>query len=214
MPFPQERYDQVFVPDIGRRDGELGLRHLDRRVLCRTPPTLRQRALVAAVLLHEMAHMWFGDMVTMRWWDDLWLNEAFASFASTWASVSAPSTPTPGPPSSPGEQIAAYQQDMGPASHPIRTAVPDVAHAFANFDAITYYKGEAVLHQLMAYVDRGDVRRGAARLLRASTPGATPAGGPDARLGDAAGRDLTAWTSALAGPGRHRHDQPGRRPRC
>ena len=173
QPFPQERYDQVFVPDFGRRDGELGLRHLDRqRAVARAHRPTPGASCVATVLLHEMAHQWFGDLVTMRWWDDLWLNEAFASFAATWAAVSATEYTDGWAAFLAGEQIGAYQQDQGPASHPVRSAVPDVDHAFATFDAITYYKGQAVLHQLMAFVTEEKFVEGL-RGYFPSTPGAT-----------------------------------------
>ena len=86
QPFPQERYDQVFVPNMGGAMENWGSRHLDRQRALPQHADLRPAGRpVAQILLHEMAHMWFGDLVTMRWWDDLWLNEAFASWASNWA---------------------------------------------------------------------------------------------------------------------------------
>ena len=87
QPFPQERYDQVFVPNMGGAMENWGSVTWTDSVLYRSTPTYGQRAVRAQILLHEMAHMWFGDLVTMRWWDDLWLNEAFASWASNWAGV-------------------------------------------------------------------------------------------------------------------------------
>ena len=210
QPFPQERYDQVFVPDFGGAMENWGCVTWTDSVLWRTPPTHARRELVANFLLHEMAHMWFGDLVTMRWWDDLWLNEAFASFASTWASVSATEFTDSWATFLAGEQIAAYQQDLGPASHPIRTAVPDVDHAFANFDAITYYKGEAVLHQLMALVTEEKFVEGLRGYFAEHAWGNAELADLMRSIGDASGRNLTAWTNALAGPPRHRHDQPGR----
>ena len=179
QPFPQERYDQVFVPNMGGAMENWGCVTWTDSVLYRSTPTHGQRAVVAAVLLHEMAHMWFGDLVTMRWWDDLWLNEAFASWASTWAGVNAPSSPTTGRRSWPAASSPATGSDMGPATHPIRGDVPDVPQAMANFDAITYVKGESVLKQLVAYVGEDALRRGAARLLPRARLGQHPARRPD-----------------------------------
>ena len=196
QPFPQERYDQVFVPDFGGAMENWGCVTWTDGVLWRTPPTHAKRELVATFCLHEMAHMWFGDLVTMRWWDDLWLNEAFASFASTWAAVSATEFTDGWATFLAGDQIAAYQQDLGPASHPIRTAVPDVDHAFANFDAITYYKGQAVLHQLMALVTEERFVEGLRGYFAEHAWGNAELADLMRAIGDASGRDLTAWTSA------------------
>ena len=121
-------------------------------VLYRSTPTYGQRAVRAQILLHEMAHMWFGDLVTMRWWDDLWLNEAFASWASNWAGVNCTEFTDEWATFLAGGKMGGYRQDMSPATHPIRGDVPDVAQAMANFDAITYTKGASVLKQLMAFV--------------------------------------------------------------
>jgi aminopeptidase N len=164
-------------------------------MLWRSAPTYAQRQLVAVVLLHEMAHMWFGDLVTMRWWDDLWLNEAFASFAATWAAVSATEFTDSWATFLAGDQIGAYQQDMGPASHPIRGTVPDVAHAFASFDSITYYKGQAVLHQLMAFLTEDAFVAGLRGYFADHAWGNATLGDLMERLGRAADRDLTGWTS-------------------
>jgi aminopeptidase N len=143
-----------------------------------------------------MAHMWFGDLVTMQWWDDLWLNEAFASFAATWAAVSATEFTDGWATFLAGDQIAGYQQDLGPASHPIRSVVPDVDHAFANFDAITYDKGQAVLHQLMALVTEERFVEGLRSYFTEHAWGNAALADLIRAIGDAAGRDLTAWTSA------------------
>ncbi len=196
LPFPQERYDQVFVPDFGGAMENWGCVTWTDSVLFRTPPTYSQRAYTGLVLLHEMAHMWFGDLVTMRWWDDLWLNEAFASFASTWASASATEYTDAWATFLADEQTMAYVQDMGPASHPIRTSVPDVGHAFASFDAITYYKGQAVLAQLMAYVSEETFVEGLRRYFRDHAWGNAELRDLMDAIGEAADQDLTGWTAS------------------
>ena len=150
----------------------------------------------AQILLHEMAHMWFGDLVTMRWWDDLWLNEAFASwavelgrrqrteFTDEWATFLA------------AGKMGGYRQDMAPATHPIRGEVPDVAQAMANFDAITYAKGASVLKQLMAYVGEDAFVEGLRAYFREHAWGNTVLDDLMSAIGEAAGRDLSGWTVA------------------
>ncbi|MCW2796972.1 MAG: pepN [Nocardioides sp.] len=196
MPFPQVRYDQVFVPNMGGAMENWGCVTWTDSVLFRSPPTHGQRAMVNSVLLHEMAHMWFGDLVTMRWWDDLWLNEAFASWAATWAAVGATPYTDGWATFLAGLKLTGYQMDMGPASHPIRGNVPDVAQAMANFDAITYVKGQSVLAQLVAYVGEEAFVAGLATYFREHAWGNTALADLMSAIGDAAGRDLGEWTSA------------------
>jgi aminopeptidase N len=195
-PFPQERYDQVFVPNMGGAMENWGCVTWTDSVLHRSTPTHGQRASVASVLLHEMAHMWFGDLVTMQWWDDLWLNEAFASWAATWAGVNATAYTDGWATFLAASKLEGYRVDMGPASHPIRGDVPDVAQAMANFDAITYIKGESVLKQLVAYVGEEAFVEGLRSYFRDHAWGNTRLDDLMSAVGAAAGRDLSAWTAA------------------
>ena len=196
QPFPQERYDQVFVPNMGGAMENWGCVTWTDSVLFRSPPTYGQRESVASVLLHEMAHMWFGDLVTMQWWDDLWLNEAFASWASTWAAVNATEYTDAWATFLAGLKLNGYQVDMGPASHPIRGDVPDVTQAMANFDAITYVKGQSVLKQLVAYVGEDAFVEGLRAYFRDHAWGNTRLADLMSAVGEASGRDLTGWTEA------------------
>ena len=194
--FPQQRYDQVFVPDLGGAMENWGCVTYGDGVLYRTPPSHAQRALRAEFVLHEMAHMWFGDLVTMRWWDDLWLNEAFASWASNWALARATEFVDQWAGFLALQKRTAYEMDMGPARHPIRSDVADVAHATANFDAITYVKGQSVLHQLAAYIGEDAFVAGLRDYFRDHAWGNTTLDDLMTAFGDAASRDLTEWTSA------------------
>jgi aminopeptidase N len=196
QPFPQERYDQVFVPNMGGAMENWGSVTWTDSVLYRSTPTYGQRAVRAQILLHEMAHMWFGDLVTMRWWDDLWLNEAFASWASNWAGVNCTEFADEWATFLAGGKIAGYRQDMSPATHPIRGEVPDVAQAMANFDAITYTKGASVLKQLMAYVGEDVFVEGLRAYFREHAWGNTVLDDLMSAIGEAARRDLSAWTVA------------------
>jgi aminopeptidase N len=194
LPFPQRTYDQVFVPDLGGAMENFGCVTWGDGLIFRSPPSPSERELVAYVLLHEMAHMWFGDMVTMAWWDDLWLNEAFASWASYWAASEATEFTDAWAGFLAEGKLAAYPVDRGPTTHPIRQPAHDVAEATAGFDAITYQKGAAVLKQLVAYVGEDSFVAG----LRAyfATYAWQNASLEDlmGELGKTSGRDLAAWT--------------------
>jgi aminopeptidase N len=138
LPFPQRKYDQVFVPEMGGAMENWACVTWDDGFIYRSQPSYQERETRALVLLHEMAHMWFGNLVTMRWWDDLWLNEAFAEWACHWAATA--STPFTDAWSSflAGGKLNGYAADMAPTTHPIRQPVRDVAEAAAIFDGITY----------------------------------------------------------------------------
>ncbi len=152
LPFPQPKYDQVFVPDMGGAMENWGCVTWSDGFIYRSDPSYQEREARALVLLHEMAHMWFGDIVTMRWWDDLWLNEAFAEWACYWAATTATPYTDAWASFLAGRKLAGYGADMAPTTHPIRQPVHNVAEAAATFDAITYPKGASVLKQLAAYV--------------------------------------------------------------
>jgi aminopeptidase N len=193
VPFGQEKYDQVFVPDLGGAMENWGCVTWGDGVLLRGTPTYDQRRRIALILLHEMAHMWFGDLVTMKWWDDLWLNEAFASWAATWAAVGATSYTDSWAGYLVADKQEGYRVDLGPASHPIRGDVPDVSQAMANFDAISYNKGQAVLRQLSAYAGDDAFLEGLRAYFRDHAWGNTRLEDLTGAIGAACGEDLTGW---------------------
>ena len=143
-----------------------------------------------------MAHMWFGNIVTMRWWDDLWLNEAFAEFACHWAAERATRHTEAWAGHLADERLRAYLADQGPASHPIHQPIADVAQAASIFDSITYPKGAAVLHQLMVYVGEERFRAGMAAYFARHAWGTTTLQDLVRSLAEAGGRDLDAWRAA------------------
>ena len=161
--------------------------------LLRGTPTYDQRRQIAEILLHEMAHMWFGDLVTMKWWDDLWLNEAFASWAACWAAVGATRYTDSWASFLAAGKLEGYRVDLGPASHPIRGDVPDVSQAMANFDAISYQKGQAVLRQLSAYAGDDAFVEGLRAYFRDHAWGNTRLEDLTGAVGVACGEDLTGW---------------------
>ncbi len=191
--FGQDKYDQVFVPDMGGAMENWGCVTWGDGVLLRGTPTYDQRRRIALILLHEMAHMWFGDLVTMKWWDDLWLNEAFASWAATWAAVGATQYTDCWAGFLAADKQEGYRVDLGPASHPIRGDVPDVSQAMANFDAISYNKGQAVLRQLSAYAGDDRFVAGLQTYFREHAWGNTRLEDLTSAIGRACGQDLTGW---------------------
>jgi aminopeptidase N len=196
MPFPQRRYDQVFVPEFGGAMENYGCVTWSDVFLRRAAPTPAEHGLLARVLLHEMAHMWFGNIVTMRWWDDLWLNEAFAEFACHWAAERATRHTDAWASHLMIGKISAYLSDQGPASHPIHQPIHDVAQAASIFDNITYPKGASVLQQLKTYVGEEDFRTGMAAYFARHAWGNTTLQDLIDALSEASGRDLDAWRTA------------------
>jgi aminopeptidase N len=152
--YPLPKYDQIFAPEynFGAMENFGCITIAEASFLFRSQVTdfeLEQRA---NVILHEMAHMWFGDLVTMRWWDDLWLNESFAEWASHWANVEATRFDGAWTTFLSARKNWGYGADQQPTTHPVYTAAGDTEEIQANFDGITYSKGASILKQLVAYV--------------------------------------------------------------
>jgi aminopeptidase N len=153
--YPLAKYDQVFVPDYGVGATEnIGCVVISDELLFRSRVTDTLHELRAMVILHEMAHMWFGDLVTMRWWDDLWLSESFAEFCGTLASAEATRFTGAWTTFCSGRKAWGYMQDQLPSTHPVAADVPTLSQAVANFDGISYAKGASVLRQLAAHLGR------------------------------------------------------------
>jgi aminopeptidase N len=147
------KYDQLFVPEFNAGAMEnAGAITFREDYVFRSKVTDARYERRAGTILHEMAHMWFGDLVTMQWWNDLWLNESFATYISTLAQAEATRWTSSWTTFANIEKTWAYRQDQLPSTHPIATDAPDVQTAEVNFDGITYAKGASVLKQLGAYV--------------------------------------------------------------
>lgn len=152
-PYAFGKYDQLFVPEFnaGAMENAGAVTFLEDYVF-RSKVTRYSYERRAETVLHEMAHMWFGDLVTMRWWDDLWLNESFATFASVLCQAEATEYKQAWTTFANVEKSWAYRQDQLPSTHPVAADIPDLAAVEVNFDGITYAKGASVLKQLVAYV--------------------------------------------------------------
>ena len=199
LPFPQSRYDQVFVPEFGGAMENYGCVTWSDQFIYRDPPSYAERQERALVLLHEMAHMWFGDMVTMRWWDDLWLNEAFAEWACGWAAEACTEFTDAWAGMLATDAQWAYAADCAPTTHPIRQEIADVATAAATFDAITYPKGAAVLKQLVAFVGEDAFVTALKSYFRNHAWANTTLDDLIAEVASASGRDLTTWAEGWLG---------------
>ncbi|WP_203135571.1 aminopeptidase N [Microbacterium sp. JZ31] len=197
FPYPWSTYDQVFVPEynLGAMENP-GLVTFTEAYVFRGASTDAQHEGRANTILHEMAHMWFGDLVTMRWWDDLWLKESFADYMGSHASVAATRFTDAWVSFAARRKTWAYLQDQLPTTHPIVADIPDLEAAKLNFDGITYAKGASVLKQLVAYVGEEAFFEGARRYFRAHAYGNTTLGDLLTELEGASGRDLRAWSAA------------------
>ena len=193
--YPWPKYDQVFCPEFNMGAMEnAGCVTITEDYVFRSRTTDAAYERRAVTVLHEMAHMWFGDLVTMRWWDDLWLNESFAEFVST--QVTAESTRWPDAWTSfcTIEKTWAYRQDQLSTTHPIAADIVDIEAVTTNFDGITYAKGASVLKQLAHWVGR-DAFFAATRAYFAqhAFSNTTLQDLLDA-LTEASGRDLSTWS--------------------
>ncbi|MDO4792261.1 MAG: aminopeptidase N [Buchananella hordeovulneris] len=195
--YPWGKYDQIFVPEynLGAMENP-GCVTFTESFLAKTKATRNLSQSLANVILHEMAHMWFGDLVTPQWWDDLWLKESFADFMGSYASARATEFTDEWTSFCFGRKAWAYVQDSFPTTHPILADIPDVEAASQNFDGITYAKGASVLRQLVAYVGE-EAFFGAARTFFAERAfGTATLNDFLGALSAASGRDMSAWAKA------------------
>ncbi|HVM31306.1 MAG TPA: aminopeptidase N [Candidatus Limnocylindrales bacterium] len=195
QPYPFAKYDQIFVPEYNSGAMEnVGAVTYNEAYLFRDPPTENQRLDRAEVLLHELAHMWFGNLTTMRWWDDLWLNESFATYISYLTMVEATRFTNAWRVFNADIKRWAYQQDQLVTTHPIAGAASDTEEAFLIFDGITYGKGASVLKQLVQAVGRDGFRDGMRLYFRRHAWGNATLSDFLACLEEASGRPLGEWS--------------------
>jgi len=194
--YPFKKYDQVLVPDFlyGAMENAGAITFSEDRFLFNAAMTAEQKERLAGVIMHEMAHQWFGDLVTMKWWNGLWLNESFASFMGTLATSEATEFSNAWRSFYAKGKQAAYHQDSLVTTHPIEVPVATSKNAFDNIDAITYQKGASTIKQLRHLLGEDIFRRGVSQYL-------TQYSYQNAELNDfinslatASGRDLSQWT--------------------
>jgi aminopeptidase N len=193
--YPFEKYDQLFVPEF--KEGAMenaGAVTFVESYIFRSRVTDFAREARAETILHEMAHMWFGDLVTMRWWDDLWLNESFATWAATLAEAEATRWSSAWTTFAQLYKGWAYRQDQLPSTHPVAADIPDIHAVEVNFDGITYAKGAAVLKQLVAYVGRDNFLAALRRYFDAHAWGNATLHDLLGALEETSGRDLSGWS--------------------
>ncbi len=189
------KYDQIFVPEFNHGAMEnVGAVTFNESMVYRDPPTENQRRRRAEVILHEMAHMWFGNLVTMRWWNDLWLNESFATYMSYLAMEGATRFQSGWQDFNNGIKNWAYRQDQLITTHPIAGTVRDTDETFLNFDGITYGKGASVLKQLVATIGIEGFREGMRHYFRTYDYGNASLHDFLGALEEGSGRELGEWS--------------------
>jgi aminopeptidase N len=194
-PYPFTKYDQLFVPEFNAGAMEnAGCVTILEDYLFRSKVTDAAFERRAETILHELAHMWFGDLVTMRWWDDLWLNESFATYVSVLCLAERTRWSNGWATFANLEKTWAYRQDQLPSTHPIAADIPDIEAVEVNFDGITYAKGASVLKQLVAWVGREAFVEGLRRYFRRHEWGNTSLDDLLGALEETSGRDLGTWT--------------------
>jgi aminopeptidase N len=194
-PYPFTKYDQLFVPEFnaGAMENAGAVTFLEDYVF-RSKVTQAARDARANTILHEMAHMWFGDLVTMTWWDDLWLNESFAEYMAYESASMATRFTDAWTGFATSRKAWGYRQDQLPSTHPIAADAPDIETAKVNFDGITYAKGASVLKQLVSWVGREEFMAGVRTYFDKHEYGNTRLTDLLAELEVTSGRDLAEWS--------------------
>lgn len=197
FPYPFAKYDQIFVPEfnMGAMENIGAVTHTEAYVFRgKTEEATKERRVVT--VLHELAHMWFGDLVTMRWWNDLWLNESFAEYTSVLATAEATEYKDAWTTFASLEKSWAYRQDQLPSTHPVVAEILDLEDVMANFDGITYAKGAAVLKALVAYVGKREFFAGVSEYFKKYQYSNTELPDLLRELEATSGRDLKEWAQA------------------
>lgn len=196
VPYPYAKYDQIYVPEYNAGAMEnIGMVTIRDSYVFSSKVTdaLAERRVVT--VLHELAHMWFGDYVTMKWWNDLWLNESFAEFTSTLATAEATEWKDAWATFCSGEKSWALNQDQLSTMHPIVAPINDLNDTYVNFDGITYAKGASVLKQLVAYVGRSEFFEGINHYLYRHAYSNATLNDLLTELEGTSGRDLKTWSA-------------------
>jgi len=194
-PYPFEKYDQLFVPEFNAGAMEnAGAVTFTESYIFRSKVTDAVKERRVVTILHELAHMWFGDLVTMKWWNDLWLNESFAEWASTLATAEATEWHEAWTTFQAMEKSWAYRQDQLPSTHPVVATINDLEDVQVNFDGITYAKGGSVLKQLVAWVGLEAFMAGVAAYFQKHAYGNTELSDLLVELEKTSGRELTSWS--------------------
>ncbi|QES50146.1 aminopeptidase N [Streptomyces venezuelae] len=197
--YPFAKYDQLFVPEFNAGAMEnAGAVTIRDQYVFRSKVTDAAYEVRAETILHELAHMWFGDLVTMEWWNDLWLNESFATYTSIACQAYHPDSKWPHSWTTFANSMKtwAYRQDQLPSTHPIMAEIRDLDDVLVNFDGITYAKGASVLKQLVAYVGMDEFFTGVQAYFKAHAFGNTRLSDLLGALEETSGRDLAAWSKA------------------
>jgi aminopeptidase N len=194
-PYPFDKYDQLFVPEFnaGAMENAGAITFTESYVFrSKVTDAIKERRVVT--ILHELAHMWFGDLVTMKWWNDLWLNESFAEWASTLATAEATEWNEAWTTFQAMEKSWAYRQDQLPSTHPVVATINDLEDVQVNFDGITYAKGGSVIKQLVAWVGLEAFMKGVAAYFQKHAHGNTELRDLLVELEKTSGRELTEWS--------------------
>ncbi|MFJ3665187.1 aminopeptidase N [Streptomyces sp. NPDC090106] len=194
--YPFAKYDQLFVPEFNAGAMEnAGAVTIRDQYVFRSKVTDAAYEVRAETILHELAHMWFGDLVTMEWWNDLWLNESFATYTSIACQAYAPGSRWPHSWTTFANSMKtwAYRQDQLPSTHPIMAEIRDLDDVLVNFDGITYAKGASVLKQLVAYVGMDEFFAGVQAYFKRHAFGNTRLSDLLGALEETSGRDLGTW---------------------